>query len=111
MTKIGDIFLVNFIGTAGHEQSGYRPAIVVGIADRSRLLTVVPLSSNMDRLKLPFTYGINPSPRNSLDSNSAALVFQVTAASYDRMGKNIGKLDDPDLESVKTILRDYLDLN
>lgn len=49
--KTGDIVQFNLSPTNGHEQSGYRPALVVSVASfhkTTQLIWVVPITSAMD---------------------------------------------------------------
>ncbi|CCI86993.1 type II toxin-antitoxin system PemK/MazF family toxin [Lactobacillus gigeriorum] len=56
MVKQGDIIMVNFDPTSGHEQRGYRPALIVSNNDFNRinngLVKVVPITTNMKEFPL-----------------------------------------------------------
>ena len=95
----GDILTVDLpapSGRAGHEQVGYRPAIVVQTdATTASLPTtmVVPLTSNLGALRFPHTFRVDPSPQNGLARPSVLLVFQLRAIDKKRFGNRIGRLE------------------
>ena len=97
MTTPGEIYLIDFGKTVGHEQGGVRPSVIFAVASSSELQIVIPLTTNKGRLNnFPHTHLIHPSSVNGLKADSVALVFQVTSASDYRVLKKIGKLDDPE---------------
>ena len=53
------IYNVDFGKGEGHEQSYRRPAIVFKNVSEVDLYIVIPLTSNMDHLNLPYTIQIN----------------------------------------------------
>jgi mRNA-degrading endonuclease toxin of MazEF toxin-antitoxin module len=71
----------------------------------------IPLTSNLDRLSLPYTSLINRTATTSLTTDSVALVFQLRAIANARIiGNEIGTLDDQQVGKIKTILKDMLAL-
>jgi mRNA interferase MazF len=113
MTR-GDIVTVDLpepsTGT-GHEQMGYRPAIVVqtDITDAELPTTmIVPLTSNLSAMRFPHTLRVEPSPQNGLIRPSVLLVFQLRAIDKRRIGNNIGHLEHHYLEEMETEMRRLL---
>jgi len=57
----GEIWLVEFPSTNGHEQSGTRPVIV--LADIKIISIILPLTSNIQALRFPYTLEVKPSKK------------------------------------------------
>ena len=74
--KKGDIFLVDLSSGFGHEQRGFRPAILVS-SFIAGMVVVIPLTTKFESLRFPYTLSIIASSVNSLEQNSVALVFQI----------------------------------
>jgi mRNA interferase MazF len=102
------VWWVDFDPQAGREQSGRRPAIVVGsqfaCALPNGLMLVVPCTST-DR-GLPFQ------PRVELDGRTGfAMCDQVKALSRRRItGPHRGVLDGSEIDRIKFVLRRILDV-
>jgi len=105
----GDIFLVEFQKSIGHEQSGFRPVIIMSDTVAG-MVTVVPLTSNAESTRFPHTLTINAGPSNGLKVNSVALTFQITAVDQRRLMRKIGRMDGNMLKKVKKVLKDFLSL-
>lgn len=55
MVKQGDIIKINFNPQAGHEQSGYRPAVVISnnfFNDKAKLVIVCPITNTNNKFPL-----------------------------------------------------------
>ena len=77
--KKGEIYLVNFDPTIGHEVKKKRPALIISndIHNQySPLVTVAPLSSNVDRV-FPFEVYI-PKGIANLDKDSKVMIIPVS---------------------------------
>lgn len=109
----GEVRWVELPNEGGREQRGNRPAIIMQVADFSRLPTVlaVPLTSQMIALRFPGTVRIEPTNKNGLKTASVALVFQLRACDVQRIGGELGKLDLGDLQAVEAEVRSLLGLN
>ncbi len=95
----------------GHEQSFSRPAIVFKIIHEVNMCLVIPLTSNLERLKIPYTIRIGKTSMTNLKEDSVALVFQLRAVANDRItGSEIGKLDDQQIGKIKTVIKDMFTL-
>lgn len=93
----------------GREQSGRRPVVVVSSAGYidvvTTLLVVVPVSRNNrgwpNHVQLSGVPGL---------SDSFALTEQPRTISRERLGEQIGTVDDHCLDHIKRWLGDFLDL-
>ena len=93
----------------GHEQSYSRPTIIFKVIHELSMCLVIPLTSNLDRLKLPYTAQISRTSTTNLKEDSVALIFQLRAIASDRItGSEIGNLDDSQVGKIKTIIKDML---
>ncbi len=107
--KKGDLCLVNLSVGEGHEQYGTRPAIT--ISDTSiDIIVVIPITSNLNALRFPYTITLFPDKQNNLDRESVALVFHVRAIDKSRITKVIGEISKELQEKIDNILREMLKL-
>jgi len=110
----GDIMVIDLpapAGSAGHEQVGFRPAVVVqtDTADTSLPTTmVVPFTSNSSATRFPYTISVTPSPQNGLSRVSVLLVFQLRAIDKSRLGKKIGRLEQQYLQQLEIEMHSLL---
>lgn len=99
----GEVWLVLLPFAGGREQRGLRPAIVIqdpAYGQRSPLVLVVPLTSQLSALRFPATIRLDPSPENGLSVPSVAMVFQTRALDRSRFVRPIGQITPNDLESI-----------
>lgn len=87
----------------GHEQSGYRPAIV--LSSQHQLTIVVPLTSNERALRFKATAVILPTKQNGLIEPSVALGFQIRAIDSHRIVRRIGAVDTKDKKRINKAIR------
>lgn len=112
----GDIVTVNLpspSGPPGVEQIGQRPAVAVQTDTTDHRLPttmIVPMTSNLNALRFPHTFRVNPSPQNGLTMPSVLLVFQLRAIDKQRLGQRIGRLEQHHLEQLETELGSLLNL-
>lgn len=105
--KKGDVFIVELPLASGHEQVGTRPAIV--LADtKSPVIVVIPLTSNLQALRFPFTFLVTPSKTNGLDADSVALVLHIRAIDRKRLKNKIGFLEKAIIKEISKVLRRLL---
>jgi len=102
--KKGDICIVRFTGGEGREQEGVRPAIFLAETS-TRIVIVAPLTSNLDARKFPFTFLLEPSEENGLQSKSVALLFHIRAIDKSRLGNVIGNTAKKDTNRMDGIIR------
>jgi mRNA-degrading endonuclease toxin of MazEF toxin-antitoxin module len=100
---------VDFGVGEGHEQSYPRPAIVFKIINELGMCIVIPLTSNMNHLSLPYTVQINKTGYTNLREDSVALVFQIRAIDKARMtGSRIGKAEEYQVNKIKNVMKEML---
>jgi mRNA interferase MazF len=107
--KKGDVCIINLAVEVGHEQYGQRPAIVISDTGIG-ILIIVPLTSNLEALRFPYTLAILPDKRNNLKQKSVALVFHIRAIDKSRVVKIIGKINKQIEEKINFILKEMLGL-
>src|SRR3989338_4940719 len=100
----GEIWLVDLPSSNGHEQSGLRP-IILFFESKANVSIIVPLTSNVQSLRFPFTLEINPSAENGLEAISIALAFQIRAIDKKRLIKKIGFLEEDYLSTLNNLLK------
>jgi mRNA interferase MazF len=112
----GDIYLVELpspVGGSGREQSGQRPAVVV-LSDNSPQINpmtmVVPLTGQLNALRFPHTFQVDPSPTNGLSQPSVLLVFQLRAIDRQRLRRLIGQLENNHLQQLNEEINRLLDI-
>lgn len=112
----GDVLTIDFpapIGHSGHEQVGYRPALVVQttLTDASLpTVMVVPMTANPAASRFPHTIQVDPSPKNGLSRPSVLLVFQLRAIDKRRLDKKIGRLEKHYMQQLDAEMRYLLEL-
>jgi mRNA interferase MazF len=109
--EIWDVELSYLGEGVGHEEQFRHPCIVIKFNKFVDLATIIPLSSNVLTLKdFPFTYIIEPSTSNGLNSQSIALIYQIRTLSKQRFSRNRGRINRHDYERIQSILKDYFQL-
>lgn len=112
----GDILIVNLpapADSAGREQIGNRPAIVVQTdVTTAHLPTtmIVPFTSNLAATRFPYTMCVDPSAQNGLTRPSVLLIFQLRAIDKRRLGNKIGHLEEHYLQQLEGEIRRLLSL-
>jgi len=108
----GDVWLVNFDPIQGHEQAGYRPALVLSVdsfnSSSSGLVTVLPLTSKR-RSQIPSRVEVNP-PEGGLTSTSYIIGEQVRTISTSRLGRRLGVVAISTMTKVEDVVRILLGL-
>ncbi len=112
----GDIVLVDLDPVVGSEANKRRPAVVVSNdganTTAARLgrgvITVVPVTSNIDRI-YPFQV-LLPAEETGLDVDSKAQAEQVRSVAVERLGEVVGSLGFELAEQLDEALRIHLDL-
>ncbi|KKL56662.1 hypothetical protein LCGC14_2243140 [marine sediment metagenome] len=112
--KSGEIWIVKLSikaeDTIGHETQKTRPCLVIANSQIVKMITVIPLQSNLRVLDLPNTYLIRCNRKNALKNDSVAVIFQLRSLDYKRFRNKTGVLDNNDLNKIKFILRGFLNL-
>jgi mRNA-degrading endonuclease toxin of MazEF toxin-antitoxin module len=71
----------------GHEQTGFRPVLVISprvYNNRSLFVVIIPFTTNLNTSRLPYTIPVNPSVTNGLSDPSILLVLQFRALANNR---------------------------
>ena len=107
--KKGEMWLVEFPSTNGHEQSGTRPVIIISETE-ANIVLVIPLTSNLQALRFPHTLEIKPSKLNGLSTVSVGLAFQLRAIDKKRLKAKIGEVEETVLKRIDVLLKKLLGL-
>jgi len=107
--KKGDVCIIKLSIEVGHEQYGQRPAIVISDTGVG-ILIVIPLTSNLEALRFPYTLEILPDKHNNLKQKSVALVFHLRAIDKSRVVKIVGKINNQIKKKIDFILKEMLGL-
>ena len=105
----GDICLVNLGGAFGHEQTGIRPALVLATTN-TRILIVIPITSNTDALRFSHTFLLKANKDNDLTQDSVALLFHIRAIDARRVTEQCGKVAPAVRNEIDKKLRHLLSL-
>lgn len=106
--EYGDILLVDFDPSVGHEYQKIRPAIIVqsnSALKNSSLITVIPISSNNKTGIL-----ISKDNFNGLFKDSAVKINCVTSFDKSRLLKKIGVAQKDVMEEISIELKRHLGL-
>jgi mRNA interferase MazF len=112
----GDVYWVDLDPAMGSEVNKTRPAVIVSndAANRAAerkgngIVTVVPITSNIDRV-FPFQVLLAAS-NCGLPSDSKAQAEQVRALAYERLRSRIGTVPATNLRQIDEALRLHLSL-
>lgn len=100
--KQGDIVLLDFNPTKGHEQSGFRPAVVISnnvFNENTKLVIVCPVTSN-DK-EFPTHYHLEDTKK----IYGSVLCEHIRSIDYETRNLNfVEKLSDNDFISIITLL-------
>lgn len=100
--KQGDVVMVDLNPTKGHEQAGYRPAVIISgdvFNEYTKMVMVCPITSN-DK-DFPTHYHLE----DTIDINGSVLCEHIKSIDYEtRKVKFIEKLSKNDLISVMSLL-------
>ena len=107
----GEVWLVSFDPTRGHEQAGARPAIVLSVDSfnscGSNLVTVLPITSKPRALRTRID--VMP-PEGGLTVPSYVICEQTRTISTDRLIKSLGTVSLGTMGRVSEIVRMLLGL-
>lgn len=110
--KKGEIYLVNFDPTIGHEVKKKRPALIISnnIHNQySPLVTVAPLSSNVNEV-YPFEVYVMKGTAG-LNNNSKIMIIQLRSIDKTRLVNRMGVIEDREtLNKVDKVLREHFAL-
>jgi mRNA interferase MazF len=105
--KRGEVWTVSGASHAGKP----RPAVIVqdDRFDSTASITVCVFTSDPTDAPL-FRLPISPSEQNSLRTVSRLMVDKITTVSKDRLGTQIGRLDDEDMVRLNRAIMVFLGL-
>lgn len=112
----GDVVRVDLprpAGSAGREQFGYRPAIIIQDTPslaKAATAIVIPLTSNLSAQKLPGSFTVAPTDSNGLQLQSVVLTSQIRAIDPRRIERTLGKIATADMSTLERHLRSLLRL-
>jgi len=101
----GDICLVNFNPTKGHEMGKLRPAIILSEAQDNEILDtviVIPLSTVIEPNTMPYRFYVTS--RDKLQENSDACIYEIRALSKIRIKEKLGFLNQNEIKTVQECL-------
>jgi mRNA interferase MazF len=104
----GDVRLIDFEPTRGAEANKRRPAVIVSNDGANSVVTVVPITSNVQRV-YPFQVLI-PARASGLRQRSKAQAEQVRAVAVERVGDLLGRLPNGVIAELDEALRLHLAL-
>ncbi|MEE0699106.1 MAG: type II toxin-antitoxin system PemK/MazF family toxin [Bacilli bacterium] len=100
--KQGDIVLLDFNPTKGHEQSGFRPAVVISnnvFNENTKMVIVCPVTSN--NKEFPTHYHLEDTKK----VYGSVLCEHIRSIDYETRNLNfVEKLSDNDFMSIITLL-------
>lgn len=110
--KQGDIWLVDYDPSVGHEYQKQRPAIVVmstHLIKNAPLVAVMPITSSTQSAQ-KFDVPIKKTAYNNLHSDSVIKVQHISSFDVARFVKRIGVSSDIVLRQVKKYIPKHFDL-
>ncbi len=108
--KRGDIYLVNFDPTIGHEVKKARPAVVITNNinnEYSPVLTVIPLSGNISRV---YPFEVLVSAGSGLDKDSKVMVNQIRTVDKKRLIKKISSVSREIIIKIEAAIKLHFDM-
>src|SRR3989338_6352067 len=105
--KKGDIVLFEIPNVGGHEQHGFRPAIVLRPVVANTIV-VIPLTTNVEAVRFPYTYILSPNESNGLKDKSIALIFQIRTIDTKRIIRRVGKLAKAEMANTLKVLKNLI---
>jgi mRNA interferase MazF len=109
----GEVYLVSFDPTIGHEIQKTRPAVVIqnDISNQHSPITIVAaVSSHFGDPPHPREVPIRPGGKTDLSQPSAVILNQIRSIDRARLGKRLGALDAATMRKVDDALRISLGL-
>ena len=104
--KCGEIWMCNLPLKEGSIQSGYRPVFILSNNQNNTYATtlnVIPLTTKMNKRKLPIHVELWDYGRFGLKAPSTMLVEQIMTISIENLDKPIGSVEDK--QTLNSILK------
>ena len=102
----GEIWMCNLTSKKGSIQNGYRPVFILSNDKNntySTTMNVIPITSKMNKKKLPVHVELWKYHKYGLNVLSTMLVEQIMTISFEDLDKCIGKVND--VETLENISR------
>ena len=111
IASFGEIYIVDFEPSTGHEYRGTRPAVVVQQGDDPEwpLVTVMPISSKLERRKDRDVF-ISKNEKNRLTHDSIIKTGWICTFDKRRCLVKIGQAESPVIRQVRGYLRRHFGL-
>jgi len=110
--KKGEIYLVNFDPTIGHEVKKKGPTLIISnnIHNQySPLVTVAPLSSSTNKV-YPFEIYV-PKKSTGLNENSKIMIIQLRSIDKKRLLNKIGNIEEKEiLNQIHKVISEHFSL-
>jgi len=108
--KRGQIWLVNFDPSFGHEYKKVRPALIIQnneYIESSNLLTVIPISSQITK-QTELDILLRKDYQNRLMTNSLIKTKQISSFDKRRFIKLIGTIDEEIMKEIENNVKSFL---
>lgn len=109
----GQIYLVRFDPTIGHEIQKTRPALIIqnDIGNKFSHITIVAdITSKLSPVPYPVEVSLSPTKQNGLTAPSSIHLDQIRSVDKKRLVKLLGKVDAQTLSSVDGAIKVSLGL-
>lgn len=113
VVKRGDLFYANLSPVLGSEQGGIRPVVIIqnDVGNKySPTVIVAPITSRMNKTKLPTHVKINASEKFGLPKDSVVLLEQIRTIDKQRLKDKIGKFDKRRMSGIDNAILTSLEL-
>jgi mRNA interferase MazF len=110
--KQGEIWIVKFLNSVGHEYKKERPALIIesdSQIKKSSVFTIIPLTSNSNN-KIRDDILVNRDDQNRLFCDSILKVHHIQSFDGSRFIKRIGVVKNDTIEEVKNYLKNHFEL-
>nr|MDO8116270.1 type II toxin-antitoxin system PemK/MazF family toxin [Candidatus Sigynarchaeota archaeon] len=96
--------------TEGNVIRNTRPCIVWRHMTSPPCSMIIPLTTNLESTRYPYTLEIKKGPGNSLKQDSVALVFQLRVIDNEKLRQPVGNISAKEKRQINDFLVQYLDL-
>lgn len=99
----GDIFLANLNPTKGHEQSGFRPILILQnniLNENLNTVIIAPITSNLTARGFLTTYFLD-TKTSKLKNDSLILIHQIRTIDKNRLQRKINNIGEQNIFNIK----------
>jgi mRNA interferase MazF len=99
----GEIYLSDLSPIKGHEQSGYRPVLIVQnniLNQNLSTVVIIPITSNLKHKENLTVYFLKKE-NSFLKNDSLALLFQIRSIDKSRLIKRVGNISGEEFLNIK----------